>query len=158
MNVSEKSLRSGELARATGVSSDTLRHYESVGILPSPQRNASGYRLYAKDAADRVRLVQRALQLGFTLTELAEILQARDRGDVPCHRVLKMTEEKLHSLEQRIQELRRTQRYMRQLVRDWSMRLAHTAPGKTAMLLHSLDDKPKLRTKPAENLRRRKRT
>lgn len=158
MNGSEKSLRSGELARATGVSSDTLRHYERVGILPAPLRNTSGYRLYAQDAADRVRLVQRALQLGFTLAELSEILRARDRGDVPCHRVLKMTEEKLRSLEQRIQELRRTQRYMSTLVRDWRALLAHTAPGGKAMLLQSLDDKPKLRAKPVDNLKRRKRT
>jgi DNA-binding transcriptional MerR regulator len=150
------SFRSGELARLTGVSSDTIRHYERMGILPKSPRTASGYRVYGRDAADRVRLVQRALRLGFTLAELSEILQVRDRGGVPCHRVLNMTEEKLRSLEQQIQELRRTQRYMRQLVRQWRVKLAHTTPGSKAMLLHSLPDKPALRAKPVENFRRRK--
>ena len=156
MGAKDKPLRSGDLARLTGVSADTLRHYETMRILPAPLRSASGYRLYSQDAADRVRLVQRALQLGFTLTELSDIFRARDRGEVPCHRVLKMMAEKLSSLERRIQDLRHTQRYMRQLVRDWRKLLARTAPGSKAMLLHSLNDKPKLRTKPVDNLKRRK--
>jgi DNA-binding transcriptional MerR regulator len=84
MGAKDKPLRSGDLARLTGVSADTLRHYETMRILPAPLRSASGYRLYSQDAADRVRLVQRALQLGFTLTELSETLRARDRGEVPC--------------------------------------------------------------------------
>jgi hypothetical protein len=67
-----------------------------------------------------------------------------------------MTEEKLRSLERQIQDLRHTQRYMRQLVRDWRKLLARTSPGSKAMLLQSLNDKPKLRTKPVDNLKRRK--
>jgi DNA-binding transcriptional MerR regulator len=156
MSATSKSLRSGELARLTGVSSDTIRHYERMGILPESPRPPSGYRMYGPYAIDRVRLVQRALGLGFTLAELSEILQVRDCGDVPCLRVLKMTEEKLISLEQQIRELRRTQRYMQQLVRQWRVKLSHTTPGSKAMLLHSLADKPSLRTHPLDNFRRRK--
>jgi DNA-binding transcriptional MerR regulator len=151
-----KSLRSGELARLTGVSPDTVRHYEKIGILKVPPRTASGYRLYGRDTIDRVRLVRRALQLGFTLTELSEILRTRDNGNAPCHRVLNLTEEKLRSLGQQIQELRRTQSYMRQLVRDWRRKLKRTAPGEKAMLLLSLADEPSLGSKSAKrNLRRR---
>ena len=75
--------------------------------------------MYDKEAVDRVHLVRRALQLGFTLAELSEILKVRDEGGVPCHRVLTLTEEKLHSLEQQIKQLRRTQHYMKTLVRQW---------------------------------------
>ena len=157
MSTDNKALRSGKLAHLTGVSPDTIRHYERMRILPESPRTASGYRMYAPDAIDRVRLVQRALQLGFTLTELSEILRVRDRGGVPCLRVLNMTEEKLASLQRKIQELRRTQRYMRQLVRLWREQLAQTAPGKQAMLLSSLPDKPTLRPRSAaDNLRKRK--
>ncbi len=67
-----KPLRSGELAQLTGVSPDTIRHYERIGILRAPPRTSAGYRMYTRDTIDRVRLVQRALQLGFTLTELAK--------------------------------------------------------------------------------------
>jgi MerR family transcriptional regulator, copper efflux regulator len=158
MSATVKSLRSGELARLTGVSSDTIRHYERMGILPESPRTASGYRMYGRNAVDRVRLVQHALQLGFTLAELSEILQARDRGGAPCHRVLNLAEEKLRALEQRIQELHRTQRYMRQLVRQWRVKLAHTAAGDKAMLLHSLADNSVPRAKPVDNFRRRKKS
>src|SRR5208282_4036406 len=156
MSATVKSLRSGELARLTGVSSDTIRHYERMGILPQSPRTASGYRMYGRDTIERVRLVQRALPLGFTLAELSKILQVRDSGGAPCQRVLNLTEEKLLALEQQIQDLRRTQRYMRQLVRQWRVKFAHTTPGSKALLLHSLADDSIPRAKPVDNFRRRR--
>ncbi len=152
--MSANSLRSGELARLTGVSADTLRHYERLGILSRAQRTNSGYRMFPASSVERVQLAQRALQLGFSLNELSEILLNRDSGSVPCHRVLKLTEEKLLLVGQQIQELRRTQGYMRRLVRGWWKKLKHTSPGRQAMLLDSLVDKP--RSKPGKtNLKRR---
>lgn len=158
MDGTHKPLRPGELAQLTGVSSDTIRHYERIGILPAAPRTSSGYRMYPPDAIERVRLVQRALQLGFTLSELSDILRVRDTGQVPCHRVLNLTKEKLQALDQRILELRRAQRYMRELVHQWQEQLSHTAPGQRAMLLASLADKPTMRAKSSENLKRRKQT
>jgi DNA-binding transcriptional MerR regulator len=152
--VSANSLRSGELARLTGVSADTLRHYERLGILPTALRTNSGYRMFPASSVERIQLAQRALQLGFSLNELSEILLNRDSGSVPCHRVLKLIEEKLHLVGQQIQELQRTQDYMRRLVRDWRKKLKHTSPGREARLLDSLVDKP--RSKPGKtNLKRR---
>ena len=152
MNAS--TLRSGLLARLTGVSADTLRYYERIGILPTSQRTHGGYRMFPPSAVERVRLVQRALQLGFSLKELSEILHIRDDGGVPCHRVLSLTEQKLGSLEQQIRELRRTQDYMQKLVREWKVKLQQTPQGSKAMLLHSLVDTP---PKKPDNLKRRSR-
>lgn len=145
-------LRSGELARLTGVSADTLRYYEKLGILPTSQRTDGGYRMFPPSSVERVRLAQRALQLGFSLTELSEILRSRDNGGVPCHRVLNLAEGKLRALSQQIEELRRTEAYMRKLVQDWTNELKHTPPGSKAMLLHSLVDRPKTKKR---NLKRR---
>jgi DNA-binding transcriptional MerR regulator len=155
--VSANSLRSGELARLTGVSADTLRHYERLGILPTSQRTNGGYRIFPTSAVEPVQLAQRALQLGFSLKELSEILRNRDGGGVPCQRVLNLTEEKLQLLGERIQELQQTQDYMRKLVRDWRKKLKHTPPGCNAMLLHSLVDKPKTKSG-QNNLQRRLRS
>ena len=154
LGVSAATLRSGQLARLTGVSADTLRHYERIGVLPASQRTSGGYRIFPASAIERVRLAQRALQLGFSLSELSDILRSRDSGGIPCHRVLHLAEEKLRSLGQQIEELRRTQVYMRKLVREWRTQLKHTAPGGKAMLLHSLVDSP---LKRSTNLRRRSR-
>ena len=77
---SEKSFyRSGELAELAGVSSDTLRHYERKGVLARPLRKANNYRLYPTSALQRVRLILRAIAVGFTLDELASVLSVRDR-------------------------------------------------------------------------------
>jgi DNA-binding transcriptional MerR regulator len=139
--VGANSLRSGDVARLAGVSADTIRHYEKLGILPKCQRTEGGYRTYSSDAVERVRLTQRALVLGFSLDELAGILQTHDNGGVPCGRVLALTEEKLRSLGKQIQELRQTQKYMRQLVRQWRSKLDATKPGNKARLLHMLAEK-----------------
>jgi DNA-binding transcriptional MerR regulator len=156
VSANSKSLRSGELARLTGVSADTIRHYERLEILPKSLRTDGGYRIYSASAVERVRLVQRALQLGFSLAELSEILSAGDNGGVPCHRVLNLTEEKLRSLGRQIQDLRRTQSYMRELVHDWRKKLKQTPAGTKAMLLHSLADKPRLGTKSLANQLKRR--
>ena len=62
-----KGLRSGCLAKAAGVSPDTIRHYERIGVLPRASRTEAGYRVYPASAVERVLVVQRALRIGFTL-------------------------------------------------------------------------------------------
>ena len=84
-------LRSGKLAKLTGVSTDLLRHYERIGILPPPARGSNGYRLYALQMVERVRAVRRAVSLGFSLAELSRIFAVRDGGGFPaevCERLL----------------------------------------------------------------------
>jgi len=90
-----ETLRSGALAKLVGLSPDTLRHYERMGVLPSASRTTAGYRLYPTSAVMRVRVVQNALRIGFTLTELAEVLKARDAGGAPCQRVFQLAQDKL---------------------------------------------------------------
>jgi len=70
-------VRSGELARLAGVSTDTLRHYERLGLLPKAQRTEGGYRQYTAQSLERVRLIRRALTIGFSLPELTVILKMR---------------------------------------------------------------------------------
>src|ERR1700751_5851028 len=95
--VQSKGLRSGTLAKAAEVRPDTIRHYEKIGVLPRAARTVSGYRVYPASAVERVLVVQRALRIGFTLAELAEVLKARDAGGAPCHRVYALAQGKLSS-------------------------------------------------------------
>ena len=137
-----KSLRSGELARLLGVSPDTLRHYERMGVLPRPRRAGNGYRLYEPAALSRVRLVRRALAVGFTLDELRRLLAARDRGAPPCGEVRRLAGEKLEEIEARLGELASLRDELRRTIRDWDTRLAATPRGKPARLLESLAAMP----------------
>ena len=131
-------LRAGELARASGVSTDTLRHYERKGVLPAPRRSPNGYREYPAEALARVLLVRRALAVGFTLDELAQILRARERGVAPCREVRALAAQKLAGVEERLRELAAVREELRAALADWDSRLARTKAGGRARLLESL--------------------
>ena len=87
--------QSGDLAREAGVSTDTLRHYERKKVLPPPLRANNGYRKYPLESLGRLQLIRRALAFGFTLDELALILEERDRGGSPCSEVRRLAAGKL---------------------------------------------------------------
>jgi DNA-binding transcriptional MerR regulator len=133
-----KALTAGELASAVGVSTDTLRHYERKGVIGRAQRSANGYRQYPPATLDRVRLVRRALAIGFTLDELAAILNLRDRGGTPCREVRRLAGEKLASTEERLRELVALRDQLRATLQEWDARLAKTSKGKRAGLLDAL--------------------
>jgi DNA-binding transcriptional MerR regulator len=137
-----KTLSPSELARLTGVSTDTLRHYERKGVLSLPTRSDSGYRRYPSEAVARVRLVRRALTIGFTLDELAGVLSERDRGGAPCRRVRTLVTERLAELEARLGDLTELRDELRILLRDWDRRLTRIPAGAQARLLDVLADRP----------------
>lgn len=97
----------GQLADAAGVHLETVRYYERRGLLPEPPRSAAGYRIYGRDDVERLRLIGRAKELGFTLREIAALL---DDGARRPEQVLAAIEVKLADLEVRRQELEQTRR------------------------------------------------
>jgi len=132
----KKLLRSGELARLAGISTDTLRHYERKGLL-APGRSPNGYREYPSGALERVRLVQRALSVGLTLEELSRILRVRDRGGAPCRQVRALVAAKLEALDERIRAMIALRDEMSALLGEWDAHLAETPEGERALLLET---------------------
>jgi DNA-binding transcriptional MerR regulator len=153
--VGPKALRSGALAKAVGVSTDTIRHYERLGVLPRASRTASGYRVYPATAVERVLVVRKALRIGFSLSELAEVLRARDSGGAPCRRVYELAQEKLERISNDIRALRQTENYLKKVLADWEKRLHKAKPGQKSHLLYSLSNAPVAHV-PSNRLRRRK--
>ncbi|WP_280380772.1 MerR family transcriptional regulator [Nocardia wallacei] len=79
-------LRTGELAAAAGVNTQTLRYYERRGLLAEPDRTLGGHRVYPQDAVTVLRVIKAAQRLGFTLDEVAALLEgtrvgSRQRAD-----------------------------------------------------------------------------
>lgn len=107
----------GQLAKRAGVAIDTVRYYERQGLLPSPPRRDSGYRLYGDEDVLRLRFIRRAKALGFTLVEITGLLElsARRHGDMA--ELKQAAEAKLRAVEQRIAELQRVCDGLRQLVK-----------------------------------------
>src|SRR4051812_24151068 len=99
-------MKIGEVAGQAGVSADTVRFYERVGVLPAPVRTASGYRDYEPETVERIRLTRELQAIGFTLGDAVDALAAHDAGGATCESeqwrlqaVLARVEAKLAELE-----------------------------------------------------------
>jgi DNA-binding transcriptional MerR regulator len=151
-------MRSGELARLVGVSPDTLRHYERIGLLAAPGRTSGGYREYSAGALERVRLIRRALSIGFSLSELRPILRMRDQGGAPCEKVRAMASAKLREVNQQIKDLIAMRGQLGRMLKSWDARLAGTAKGQPARLLEHVPSglAPKVRASGFAGAKRKK--
>jgi DNA-binding transcriptional MerR regulator len=128
-------MRIGQLAEITGISRDTIRYYEKIGLLPRPRRRESGYREYPDEAGNRIRVIRNAVQLGFPLKEIAKVLNVRDAGGAPCRQVRDYAHSLVGEIDQKIDHLQLQRRAMLDVIRQWDARLAQTAPGQRAHLL-----------------------
>ena len=108
-------MRIGELADAVAVPAKTIRYYEMIGLLPAPLRRANGYRSYDASAGDRLRFVKAAQAVGFTLTEIKEILSLRDAGEEPCRHVLDLVDRRERDITEQIAALEEMQADLRRL-------------------------------------------
>ena len=77
-------MKIGEVARHAGVTVDTVRFYERVGVLPAPARTESGYRDYEPRTVERIRLTRELQSIGFTLADAGDALAAHDAGGATC--------------------------------------------------------------------------
>lgn len=140
------------MADATRVSTDTLRHYERLGLLPGVHRTQAGYRQYSPQLVERVLLIQRALSIGFTLKELAGALRLREQGGAPCRKVRALVADRLSALDDRLRDLTVLRDEMRVLVADWDNRLVRTPDGQQARLLDMLMDRPLQNRRPPPDI------
>jgi DNA-binding transcriptional MerR regulator len=100
-------LRVGEVAEAAGVNRQTLRYYERRGLLAEPVRSPGGHRLYPTEAVTVLRVIKAAQRLGFTLDEVASLLEvSRHRhGQKPDAGLQTQARAKLVEVEERIRDL-----------------------------------------------------
>ncbi len=125
----------GRIAEQADVGIDTIRFYERRGLLPAPQRTASGYRLYTPDTVSRLNFIRRAKDLGFTLEEISSLLGLQDsRGSKAAVRAL--TRRKLEQINSKMQDLAR--------IRDVLTALEHDCAGsgdvRTCPIIEALSD------------------
>jgi MerR family mercuric resistance operon transcriptional regulator len=147
-------LRIGALARHTGVSADTIRHYERLGLLGKVPRTNGGYRLFPPSAIDRVQLIQRAVRVGFSLRQLGTFLRVRQAGGAPCHNVRDAAVRILEALDRQPADLTATRIAIRAMLDDWNDRLARTPSSQPAHLLDSLGAVERSGRSTTSNLRR----
>lgn len=106
----------GQLAKSTGVHIQTVRFYERLHLLGPAARASSGYRLYGQEEERRLRFIKNAQALGFTLREIAELLNLRVSSRARCGDVQRKAKEKLQCVEAKARDLRSLARALERLI------------------------------------------
>ena len=119
-HVSAMPLRRAELARLTGCNLETVRYYETVGLLPAPPRTAAGHRVYDGRHVARLGFIMRARQLGFSIDDMKSLLALVDRQAVTCAEVQSTALSHLESIRRKIADLMRLERSLEETLRGCS--------------------------------------
>jgi len=107
----------GEAARASGVSSKMVRHYESLGLLGAVSRTDSGYRQYSAADVHTLRFIKRARNLGFSMAEIAELVSLWNDRERASASVKKIAQRHVDELQARIEAMQAMRRTLENLLR-----------------------------------------
>ncbi len=125
----------GKVAKASGVGIETIRFYEKEGLLEAPARRASGYREYDDAVVLRLLFIRRAKELGFTLSEIKDLLALRVERKASCSKVKQQAEAKIADIDAKMKSLGRIKRALVKLTNACDER----APTSECPILRSLD-------------------
>ena len=106
----------GGLSKRTSVSTETIRYYEHIGILPKPARSSGGHRLYAHDHTQRLVFIRRARELGFSLHEVRALLGLTGGRRMTCAKAKSITEQHIADVRRQVKDLERIERVLSEMV------------------------------------------
>jgi MerR family transcriptional regulator, Zn(II)-responsive regulator of zntA len=92
----------GQIAKKANVNLETLRYYENLGLIPSPSRMESGYRLYSDEALIRLTFIRNAKLCGFTLKEIKKALAKSESGSINLDDFIAAIDKKMESIDEEI--------------------------------------------------------
>src|SRR5215831_975253 len=113
----QQGIRIGKLAQLTGLTIDTIRFYESKGLLNKPPRSEGGFRLFSPQDISSLKFVQRAQTLGFSLAEVRSLLMLRDEHTEACSHVRDLLECKLEIVRHKMEKMKTLQGELRAALR-----------------------------------------
>lgn len=122
-------MKIGQLARQTGLTTKTIRYYEQRGLLPPPERSATGYRLYSKRDVERLEFIRKAKRLGLSLDDVGDILTLHSKHQPACVHVLALLDQKLAYLDNLLESLHEFRNELSQLRRTSAERLRTLPDG-----------------------------
>lgn len=134
-----KPLTIGQVASRSSVGIETVRFYEREGLLAKPVRTSSGYRQFDEEAIARLRFIQRAKELGFTLKEIKELLSLRFEPDTSCKDVRAKAKAKIAGVEGKIRTLQRMKKALVRLTQE----CCEKGGGSACPILDALDGHPR---------------
>lgn len=108
-----------ELAKQSNAAAHVVRYYLRIGLIEPSAQQENGYRLFAPAQAARLRFIRMAKQLGFTLTEIRQILQHSERHESPCQDVRKIIQNRIDETRVKIEEMMKLQSRMESALALW---------------------------------------
>lgn len=114
----EETMSIGELAKMSGVGIETIRYYERIGLVKPIARKTSGYRVFNRDSYKAIRFLKHAQELGFSLTEIKDLLKLRADKESRCEDVQAKAERHLKEVEEKIAKLGSIREVLSQLIRQ----------------------------------------
>ena len=130
------SLKIGQVAEKAGVTVETIRFYESQALIPEAPRSHGGYRLYTPDAVKRVRFIQRAKELGFSLNDIQALLELRNKPGTTCAAIRSQALFKIEEVNKKMRNLTR----IRDALSELADRCVSEANLSECPILDALDD------------------
>lgn len=124
----------GKLAYISGVSTDTIRYYERIGLVEPEGRTSSGYRTYSSETVRKIKFIKKAQGLGFSLDEIRTLLDLSTSDAATAGDVLKVAEEKIVEFKHKILELEQ----IRNVLEDLAARCSGTGPISNCPILDHL--------------------
>ena len=118
-----KGMKIGEIAKATGLTTKTIRYYELNRLLEEPERTESGYRIYGQEDVERLEFIKKAKGLGLSLEEIRDILLLYEQRQSPCVHVLALLDRKLEQVDDMISKLDEFRRELFRLRLESQVRL-----------------------------------
>lgn len=112
----------GQLADRVGMRPSTLRYYEQEGLLVPDGRSEAGYRLYQPEAEQKLRFIQRAQRLGFSLADIRTLLNGWETGNLSDDAIIETAKSRYHALEKQVTELLVLQHELELFLQDLSRR------------------------------------
>ena len=107
----------GQLARASGIATSTVRYYERLGIIRPDSRSESNYRLYGEETLKRLRFIRTSQATGFTLADVAILINLRNGSNSCCKEVQGLIEQRLADVKKRMDDLHHVQRVLQAALR-----------------------------------------
>lgn len=106
----------GQMAELSGVNGETIRYYESIGLMPDPDRSHGGHRIYRHSQLARLIFIRRSRELGFTIKEVTGLLSLVDDGSYTCAEVRDRTKVHLDDVRQKINDLKKMEKTLQTMV------------------------------------------
>jgi DNA-binding transcriptional MerR regulator len=147
-----RAMRIGELAGELGLNPRTVRYYETIGLLPAPERTGGNYRAYNSGDLERLRFIRAAQRLGLTLDEIREVLAFAERGEPPCGFVRERLRREVAAIDARIAELQALRSELADLEAR-AGRLPPPAAGEYCPLVHVNQDPGRARAAATSGIR-----